>query len=67
MSDPANWPFKGKPTTNSALQITTVMAWTVSAMYWPIFGALTIGALAGYGLYRATRSIYRDIRKEWRS
>lgn len=68
--DIREWPWKGKPITNTYAQSTltftfVIVAWVLAVVY-P--GAIVPMLCVGIGmlLFYGVRSIWRDIRKEWR-
>lgn len=68
--DIREWPWKGKPVTNtyaqSALTFTGVVAVWVLAMVYPAAVVPTLLVGIGVLLFYAARTVWRDIRKEWR-
>lgn len=64
---PKDWPFKGKPITNSYIEIASslvvLITWFVLMILYP--GATTLTSLSGF-LFMCVCAIYRSIRAEWK-
>jgi Flp pilus assembly protein TadB len=64
---PEHFPFYGKPMTNVSLQVLAFATWIATCVLWPSVGLASFIVAAACFLFVIVRSIYRDIRKEWKS